>query len=297
MCWYFDGQLHKCWHNDWHGWCATCWPGSFWSRVRLSGPSFTHVPVFHGESDKHWHYDLQEMTGVVRYLSASDIPARGRNVLSPWSVFDDQPEEVGTDAVLDPCSVFLWFTGAWCLCWCSGGFCFCFCCCWCFGCYWFVCVWVWYFGGALLYIYILHCFVSLVVHLFNIRICCFWTTLFSESEQWLESYVACVPEIAGMDSIFSLKKELTPKICMLCIVIINSILFDLLCVWFSSGHTQREVLSDIQCRTKSHLVIKRWKCVRMFADWRSWEERTFRLCHMSLDVRASIDAQLLYWWG
>ena len=47
------------------------------------------------------------MTGVVRYLSASDIPAQGRNVLSPWSVFDDQPEEVGTDMVLGPCSVFL----------------------------------------------------------------------------------------------------------------------------------------------------------------------------------------------
>ena len=31
---------------------------------------------------------------MVRYLSASDIPAEGRNVLSPWSIFDNQPEEV-----------------------------------------------------------------------------------------------------------------------------------------------------------------------------------------------------------
>ena len=87
-------------------------PGSFWSRVRLSGLSFTHIPVFHGESDQHWHCDWQEMTGVVRYLSASDIPAQGQNVLSPWFVFNTQPEEVGTDMIFHPCSTFLWFAGA-----------------------------------------------------------------------------------------------------------------------------------------------------------------------------------------
>ena len=111
-CWYFDVQVDKCWYNDWHGWCGTCWPGSFWSRVRLSGLSFTHIPVFHGESDQHWYYDWQEMTGVVRYLSASDIPAQGRNILSPWFVFNTQPEEVGTDVIFHPCSMFLWFASA-----------------------------------------------------------------------------------------------------------------------------------------------------------------------------------------
>ena len=116
---------------------------------------------------------------------------------------------------------------------------------------------------------------------------CLMFMLFSESEQWPESYVESDPKTASVDSIISLKKELTPKMCMLCIFIINSIVFYLFCVWISSGSTQGttsdvhnvvqnpiwwtkyEILDLIwqytgnyqwcsQCRTKSHLVNKRW---------------------------------------
>ncbi|KAL8593330.1 hypothetical protein ACOMHN_009983 [Nucella lapillus] len=35
-----------------------------------------------------------EMPGVVRYISADDIPAQGKNDLFPWSIFDAEPEEI-----------------------------------------------------------------------------------------------------------------------------------------------------------------------------------------------------------
>lgn len=62
----------------------------------------------------------------------------------------------------------------------------------------------------------------------------------------------CDPKTASVDSIISLKKELTPKMCILCIVIINSILFDLFCVWISSGSTQGTT-SDV------HNVVQKMK--------------------------------------